>query len=470
LLAEISRDRLILERRAAARLELRRRQLSENSVYGIYEPSSSGPKLVRCIQQNNGIWIEVDKDPVIKIPLKIEPFITKKKRFKVAIGGRSGGKSISFGNIFVSQARDSNIKTMCLREVQNSISDSVHALLKSSINSIGYDDFSVTDNAIRIGEEDAFKFKGLLRNPESVKSSFGFSRSWIEEAQSISKRSLEELTPSIREKDSELWFSANPSVKDSAFSQRFINPFYDELMANGYYEDDLHLIVWINYHDNPWHPQELESERIWAKNHLSKETYDHIWLGYFNEISDDQVFKGHWTSEDFDVDKSWSGPYYGADWGFAADPSTLIECYIDDSSNTIYVSRELYQQGVEVDHFPGFYSRMAGVENYAVRGDNARPEIISYLKRHGYPKVQAAKKWNGSIEDGISKLKSFDKIVIHERCKNTISEFRNYKYKKDRNTDDILPVIIDKFNHSIDAIRYAIEPITKRSAVSFWDV
>ena len=101
-----------------------------------------------------------------------------------------------------------------------------------------------------------------------------------------------------------------------------------------------------------------------------------------------------------------------------------------------------------------------------VRADCARPEVISYMNKHGYPRVEGVQKWAGSVEDGVSTLRGFDAIVIHPDCPHTIEEARLWKYKRDRLTNDILPVLIDKHNHCWDAIRYALAPLIKSDGFS----
>jgi len=97
-----------------------------------------------------------------------------------------------------------------------------------------------------------------------------------------------------------------------------------------------------------------------------------------------------------------------------------------------------------------------------IRADSARPESISYLRRNGLPRIEGVKKWAGSVEDGIEFLKSFERIIIHPDCEETAREFRHYSYKVDKNSGDIQPVIVDDFNHYIDAIRYALVPLMKQ--------
>ena len=94
-----------------------------------------------------------------------------------------------------------------------------------------------------------------------------------------------------------------------------------------------------------------------------------------------------------------------------------------------------------------------------VRADSARPESISYLQRHGLPAIEGVAKWSGSVEDGITHLRSYREIIVHPRCKEVLKEMRLYSYKVDRLTGDIKADVVDKNNHYIDAIRYALNPM-----------
>lgn len=222
----------------------------------------------------------------LKLPRKMRPFLEIPKRFKVCYGGRGSGKSQGFGSAFLMKAETEHAKTMCLRELQNSLDDSVHSLLRTLIYDLGLtDDFDVLDKAIRMGGVDMFKFKGMARNPDAVKSMHGFKYAWGEEAQAFSEESIRMLTPTIREAESEIWFSMNPGSQADPMSQRFLEPFMADLKRDGYYEDDQHLIIEMNYRDNPWFPAELEAERQWDYDNLPRAVYNHIWEGaYLDEI------------------------------------------------------------------------------------------------------------------------------------------------------------------------------------------
>jgi phage terminase large subunit len=125
----------------------------------------------------------------------------------------------------------------------------------------------------------------------------------------------------------------------------------------------------------------------------------------------------------------------------------------------LYIDYEAYGVGVDIDATPQLFDTVPGAREWPITADSARPETISYMQQHGFPRMRKAKKGKGSVEDGVSFLRGFKEIVIHERCKHTADEFKMYSYKRDRLTGDILPVIEDKHNHAIDALRYAVEPV-----------
>jgi len=403
----------------------------------------------------------------IDTPEWAEPLL-EPSRYKGAKGGRGSGKSHFFAELTVEDMiLNPTHDIVCLREIQKSLTFSAKKLIEGKIESLGVGSlFRVLEKEIRRVDASGailgrIIFQGMQdHTSQSIKSLEGFNIAWFEEAQNISAGSLKLLRPTIRVDDSEMWFSWNPD-QDTDPIEKF-------LVANGTPEDA--IVVHVNFEENPFLPQVMKDEaRNWHRD--DPDSYAHVWLGEYNTKSDDQVLHGKWSVEDFEVDEKWDGPYYGADWGFSTDPNTIVECFVDETENRIYIRRELWELGVEIEDTPGFFAKMSGIRGHTIRADNARPEMISYVKRHrdGCRKIIAAEKWPGSVEDGISKLRSYAKIVIHPECPKTAAEARLYKYKRDRLTDDILPELVDKHNHCVDAIRYAIEPLTKRRRASFWD-
>ena len=242
--------------------------------------------------------------PRIQIPEKMGRFINNPKRYKIVYGGRGSGKSQTIASLCLMDASH-GIRTLACREFQNSVDDSVHALLAGQIESLSMKGFQVQNSQILFHGEPCFKFRGLARNPEAIKSMHtgegGFNRFWVEEAQTISEASLKALTPTLRSEGSEIWMSGNPRSSMDPFSQRFIKPFEEHLNRDGFYEDDLHLIVKMNYTDNKWFPSVLEAERLYDLQNTSRAMYDHIWMGHHLDSVMDAIIEPEWFDAAIDA-------------------------------------------------------------------------------------------------------------------------------------------------------------------------
>lgn len=217
-----------------------------------------------------------------------------------------------------------------------------------------------------------------------------------------------------------------------------------------------------NYLDVP--PEWLGSKFIEDAEELRKHKplqYAHEYMGEEIGRTESIVFSGCYTVDDFIPQPHWDGAYYGADWGFSQDPNVLVKVWIAD--NNLYIEREAYGVGVELDEIPEFFNQIEGIGRSKIWADCARPETISYVKNRGF-NIDGSEKWKGSVEDGIAFMKSFKKIVIHPRCKHAITEMRLYSYKIDRLTNEVTADIVDKNNHVIDAIRYSLALHIKRKS------
>ena len=240
--------------------------------------------------------------PEIPISRKLLPALQSKKRFIVIVGGRGSGKSQGVADILLARMLR-NESVACFREFQNSIDDSVYALLKSELNRLSLPGFSWTNSKLSHTSGSHAIFRGLARNVESVKSLHGLKIAWVEEAQTISNDSLKILTPTFREEGAQIIFTANLQSSEDAFSQRFIEPFISDIRSKGFYEDDMHLIIRCNYSDNPWFPKELEQERMWDKEHLSSALYAHIWEGEYNDTVEHAIIEADWFDATIDAHK-----------------------------------------------------------------------------------------------------------------------------------------------------------------------
>lgn len=328
-------------------------------------------------------------------------------------------------------------------EIQRSLRFSVKREIEKVIErlNVGYY-FTVQDKQILSKQGGVIIFEGMQNHTaDSIKSLSNFDIGFVEEAQALSQRSLDLLRPTIRSPGSELWFAWNPDLPSDPV---------DNFFRGGEAPPDS-IIIEANYHDNPYFPEELRAEMEYDKRR-DPDKYAHIWLGGYNHFSDAKVFR-NWKVEEFEA-PTGTAFRFGADWGFAQDPTVLIRCYVE--GRQLFIDYEAWMIGCEIDQTPDLFDTIPRSRDFFITADSARPETISYMQRNGYPKLSAAVKGQGSIEDGIEFLKSYD-IVVHPRCEHVIKELTQYRYKVDDKTGKVLPAFVDKDNHTIDAIRYACE-------------
>lgn len=386
--------------------------------------------------------------------------LLKPARYKCLYGGRGSGKSYAVADALLIIGLVRKIRVLCAREFQESIKESVHYLLKERIEVLGLDDFYRVQNDSITGQNGTiFIFKGVRHNVSSIKSMAGITHCWIEEGQTISAESWQVIVPTIREEGSEIWVTFNPHQKTDTVYQEVVEKKRD----NSYVER-------VNWDRNPHFPKTLDDERR-TMQATDPDAYHHIWEGGFWEKSEAQILSGKWVVDEFEPGEGWDGPYHGADWGFGSDPTTAVRVWIHN--RRLYVERESYAHQLELDDTARLWiADIPGIEGYPVRADNSRPESISHVRRGrpasgedlGCPPIPGlvgVVKGAGSVEDGIAHLRSYEKIVIHPRCKYAAEEARLYSYKVDRLSGDVLPIIVDAHNHIWDAVRYALEPIIK---------
>ncbi|MEY1032564.1 PBSX family phage terminase large subunit [Providencia stuartii] len=397
----------------------------------------------------------------IEIPPKLVPvFENEGVRYRGAYGGRGSAKTRTFALMtairgYMAAKNGQSGVILCAREYMNSLEESSMEEVKQAIRSVPWlnDFYELGEKYIRTKcRSVSYVFAGLRHNLDSIKSKARILIAWVDEAESVSETAWTKLTPTVREAGSEIWVTWNPEKDGSATDKRFRKE-----------PPDNAIIVEMNYDDNPWFPSVLEEERLNDQARLDAATYAWIWEGAYLENSDKQVLANKYVVQSFpdDLWKKADRLLFGADFGFAKDPNTLIRMFILD--DCLYIEREAYGVGVELDHMPAFYDEIPEARKWPIKADSARPETISYLKRQGF-NISAAKKWQGSVEDGITYLRGFRQIIIHPRCKETAKEARLYSYKTDRITGEVLPVIEDAYNHCWDAVRYGLDGyITQKS-------
>lgn len=373
-------------------------------------------------------------------------------------GGRSSGKSHFVAERIVeNHVYDPNHTTVCLREIQKAIKYSSKKLIEDKIKKYNLGHlFKITHEEIRNREGDGIMiFQGLQdHTADSIKSLEGFDDFWGEEAQKFTHRSLQLLIPTFRKDTSEGWFTWNPDQPEDA-----VERLMPEMLCHH-----------VTYLDNHFCPQRSidQANRMRATD---PDAYDWIWLGGYNTVSEAQIFHGKWVVEDFEPTEAWM-PLHGLDWGFSQDPTAAVRLYVEN--NILWIYQEAVKIGLELDDTGEYIcNRIPDMDKYVIRADCARPESISHCKkpkqhvddkRKPLPLIKGCKKWAGSVEDGIAFIRSFDKVVIHPKCKETIDEFRLYSYKIDPRTGDVTKIIVDKHNHMCDGIRYALGPLISKKS------
>lgn len=382
-------------------------------------------------------------------------------QYRATYGGRGSGKSQTAALISAVWGYAEPLRILCTRELQVSIKDSFHREIKDAISTRPWleDHYDVGVDYLRGKNGTEFVFRGLRHNSSSIKSLAGIDLTIVEEAEDVPEESWLALEATVfRQPKSELWAIWNPRSESSPVDKRFRRK-----------PPGSSLIAGVNWSDNPFFPSGLESLRKREMDRLDWSTYSHIWEGDYLQNSDAQVFSNKFDVQEFEPQTHWDGPYFGLDFGFAQDPTAAVECYIKDER--LYIRREAGRVALELDDTASFItSRMPTIAMHNIRADSARPESISYLQRHGLPSIRSVKKWPGSVEDGVSFIKSMDRVVIHPDCPETAREFRLYSYKQDRLSGDILPKMVDANNHYIDALRYAVQPMVGGSIETIFGV
>lgn len=358
-------------------------------------------------------------------------------------GGRGPGKTRTVATGLILQSMERHERVLCGRETQRSIRDSSKRVLDDEIDRIGVRAaFTSTETEIRGPNDSLFLFAGVRGNAVGLKSIEGVTTFWGDEAQAFSQGSIDTIVPTIRAPGSRLIWTWNPDLPTDPIDVMFRG-------ESGPPPDS--IVREINYPDNPWFPDVL---RVAMEHDRSRDIdkYNHIWLGQYRQNSEARIFK-NWRVEPFDTPSNVEFRQ-GADFGFSIDPSCLVRCWIDGTQ--LFVDQEAWGLHVEINNLPELFRGVPDSEKWWTTADSSRPETISYLRNHGFPRIRPALKGARSVEEGVEFLKSFD-IVVHPRCQHLIDELTHYSYKLDPLTGDVLPVIEDKDNHLIDALRYACE-------------
>ena len=377
---------------------------------------------------------------IIDIPVEFKPLFSSDWREAAIYGGRYSLKSHTVARYLLIRARQDKRRIACFREFQNSIAESSHQLLADLINLYELSDFEITDNAIinKVTGSD-FLFKGLHHNEQSIKSIEGIDIAWVEEAQTVSKQSIEVLTPTVRNPGSQIIYTYNRLLEDDPVHQRLviegrpktliINVNYDIALKYGLMPDVVRL--------------EMEDDKARRPS-----LYRHKWLGEPNS-QELRVYKDWQIIEELPHEARLER--YGLDFGYSNDPTAIVAIY---SYNGGYIWDEVaYQKGLLNKQIADI---LLLLPKAVVIADSAEPKSIDELRLYGLT-VMPANKGPGSVMQGIDNVQN-QRISLTRRSVNIHREYRSYIFMQDKD-GRILNEPIDLNNHGMDAGRYAMESL-----------
>ena len=379
-----------------------------------------------------------------------EPF-----RYKVAHGGRGSGKSWGYARALLILALKKQIRVMCAREVQRSIKDSVHKLLSDQIQALGLGaEFEVLETTIRARRtKSEFLFAGLASHTvETIKSFEGVDICWIEEAQTVSKKSWDILIPTIRADDSEIWITFNPDMDtDETYVRFVVSPPPNSVVRQ------------VNYTDNPWFPAVLEQERLHCQI-SNPDDYERIWLGKCRKSVAGAIY-GREVSKAYDENRICAVPYnpmlkVHTVWDLGWNDSMAISMvqrersgalriieYIEDSHKTLdwYVS-ELRKRPLNWGH--DFIPHDGQTRDF--KTGKSTEEILKGMGRS--VKITP----NIGIENGIKAARMAFAVAYFDAAKTVrlVECLKRYRRALNQSTGEPGAPVHDEYSHGADDWRY----------------
>ena len=378
------------------------------------------------------------------------------KRFEVYYGGAGSGKSVFITQkLLYKYLKYPNRKCLVIRKVQATQRDSCFALFKSVISQWHiYEECKVnkTDLTIELPNGSVFLFKGL-DDPERIKSIANIDDIWVEECTEIDDFTFDQLCLRLRSKNpyNQVFCSFNPVSKS--------NWVYKRWFENEYNKDNT-LVLHTTYLDNKFLPQSYIDNLLEMKE--TNSVYYRIYaLGEFATL--DKLVYTNWEEKQFDyreiLKAKSSEVIFGLDWGYVNDPNAFICAIINNTTKELYIFDEFYIKGLTNKDIADTITEK-GYRKERIICDSAEPKSIEELKQYGITRATPCSKGRDSILNGIQQLQQY-KIYVLSSCVNIIEELKNYTWIKDKTTNEYINKPIDKYNHLLDALRYAVTKYNK---------
>ena len=380
---------------------------------------------------------------------KYKPFGSDSRYF-IITGGRGSGKSYSINLLLLLLTYESGHTILFTRYTLTSAHVSIIPEFIDKIDVLDkHSDFHITkDEIINLRTGSKILFKGIKTSSgtqtANLKSLAGVTTWILDEAEELTDEdTFDKIDYSIRSKDKQnrVILILNPATKEHFIYQKFFEAKGVEAGSNTIKGDTTYIHT--TYLDNVENLSESFLNQIETIKERRPDKYKHTILGGWLDKAEGVIFT-NWRIGEFNKD---NGSVFGQDYGFSNDPSTLIETSIDKTRKTIYVRLHIYQAGLTTTELARLNRQFAG--NDLIVADNAEPRLIAELKSQGLNIVPTIKGAD-SVKYGIALLQDYD-LIIDENSVDLIKELNNYCWLERKSETPI-----DKFNHALDALRYAV--------------
>jgi len=387
---------------------------------------------------------------LIEVKKKYLPIVKEDSRYYIVSGGRGSGKSFSVNALLVMLTYEAGHTILFTRYTLTSAYISIIPEFIDKLEQFGsIHDFHITKDEI-LNKKTGSKiiFRGIKTSSgdqtANLKSLQGITTWVVDEAEELTdENKFDTIDLSVRQQGNQnrVILILNPTTKEHFIYTRF---FEDRGVQEGSnITKDNTTYIHTTYMDNIENLSKSYIEQIAQMRERRPEKYKQQMLGSWLNKAEGVIFD-NWTIGEF---KRSSVSVWGQDYGFAADPSTLVECNIDTSSKTIYLKECFYLQRLTTSQIAELNLKHS--KGGLIIGDSAEPRLLSEIKAKGC-NVKPSIKGQGSVTYGISLLQDYDLVVTPDST-NLIKELNNYCWlEKKSNTP------VDKWNHIIDAIRYAV--------------
>lgn len=393
----------------------------------------------------------------MEINSKFKEIYSTKNRYIILTGGRGSGKSFANSDFILRLTFEVGHTILFTRYTLTSANISIIPEFVEKMEVLNLTSaFDVTKDII-INRLTGSKiiFRGIKTSTgnqtANLKSIQGVTTWVLDEAEELVDESIfDKIDDSIRVKSiqNRVILILNPTTQNHWIYKRFYE--------NGQQTDVTYIhTTYLDNIENISTSFITKAEKIKKAN---SDLYNHRYLGAWLDRAEGVVFE-NWDVGEFDNSLQYA---FGQDYGFSNDPTTLIKVAVDSDKNIIYVQECVYKSGLSTDQIYELNKSYAG--NALIIGDSSEPRLIDELKKKGN-NIKPAVKGQGSVSAGILAMQDYRIVITHD-SHNTQKEFRNYVW-----LDAGSKLVIDDFNHAIDAIRYIFQQLTqnKPSKVCFYE-